>query len=148
MTILVEAITEQDRADWLRMRKLLWPDGAHEHADEIERWYAGYVKEPQAVLIARIDGKTAGFVELSIRPYAEKCVTQNVAYLEGWFVLEIYRRRGAGRALIAAAKNWGREHGCREFASDAQHDNLHSISAHKACGFEDAGLVRCFRQDL
>ena len=50
--------------------------------------------------------------------------------------------------LAKAAENWDRSRGCREFASDADPDNEASVAAHRALGFEDAGLVRCFRKDL
>jgi aminoglycoside 6'-N-acetyltransferase I len=71
-----------------------------------------------------------------------------VAYLEGWFVVPAARGRGVGRALIAAAEEWGRAQGCCEFASDAHPDNEVSAAAHRALGFVEAGLVRCFRKDL
>jgi len=68
-----------------------------------------------------------------------------VAYLEGWFVAPEPRGQGGGRALVAAAEAWGREQGCRELASDTEHENDVSTAAHLALGFEDVGLVRCFR---
>ena len=70
------------------------------------------------------------------------------AYLEGWFVVPKARRSGVGRALIVAAEEWGRSQGCSEFASDAQPDNEVSAAAHRALGFIEVGLVRCFRKDL
>ena len=63
-------------------------------------------------------------------------------------VAKRYRNRGVGRALVEAAEQWAREQGCRELASDAQAGNEDSHRAHLACGFEDAGLVRCFRKVL
>lgn len=57
------------------------------------------------------------------------------------------RRQGIGRALLAAAEEWGRAQGCAEFASDAQPDNDVSSSAHRALGFADVGLVRCFAKE-
>ena len=89
-----------------------------------------------------------GVAELSIRPYAESCVTDRVAYLEGWFVEPSTRRRGVGRALVEAAEGRGRAQGCSEFASDAAPDNAVSIRAHRALGFTDAGLIRCFHKKL
>jgi aminoglycoside 6'-N-acetyltransferase I len=71
-----------------------------------------------------------------------------VAYLEGWFVSPEARGTGVGRALIAAAEEWGRLQGCTEFASAAEADNDVSAAAHRAVGFTEAGLVRCFRKDL
>ncbi len=53
-----------------------------------------------------------------------------------------------GRALLEAAEEWARTEGCFEFASDAQADNMASVAAHLALGFNDAGLLRCFRKDL
>ena len=53
-----------------------------------------------------------------------------------------------GAALLRAAEEWGRAQGCTEFASDADPENAISIDAHLALGFEDAGLVRCFRKSL
>ena len=53
-----------------------------------------------------------------------------------------------GKALISASEAWGRSQGCLEFASDAHPDNDVSTSAHRAVGFADVGMVRCFRMEL
>ncbi|NNF51312.1 MAG: GNAT family N-acetyltransferase [Gammaproteobacteria bacterium] len=148
MTVTTRPITLADKQAWLEMRVLLWPENPHDHRIEVGRWFAGELAEPQAVIIAADGAKPVGFAELSIRAYAEKCDTRNVAYLEGWFVLETERRRGAGRALIEAGKQWGRKLGCSEFASDAFPGNKVSIAAHLATGFEDAGVIRCFKQKI
>ncbi len=100
------------------------------------------------LLAEDVDGRALGIAELSIRPCAEGCNTSRVAYLEGWYVVPEARRRGVGRALVDAAEHWGRAQDCAEFASDTQIDNDVSIAAHRALGFEDAGLVRCFRKEL
>lgn len=147
----VRAVERGDAAAWLEMRLALWPEGPEaEHRDEIVRFFAGtLVAEPSAVLIAEDSGGAAiGFVELSLRPCAEGCATSPVAYLEGWYVRPEARRRGVGRALILAAEGWGRSQACVEFASDTQPDNRISGAAHLALGFEDAGLVRCFRKRI
>lgn len=146
----IRAVTAADAEGWLAMRLALWPEGSEaEHRRDIEQFLAGRAREPAAVLVAEDDGsRLIGFAELSIRAYAEGCRTQGVAYLEGWFVAAEARRQGVGRALVAAAEEWGRAQGCTEFASDADPDNSVSIAAHRAAGFEDAGLVRCFRKDL
>jgi len=133
------------------MRLALWPDGSEaEHRQEIERFLAGKAGgRPAQVLFAENDsGRLVGLVELSVRPYAEGCVTDRVAYLEGWFVESSCRRQGVGRALVAAAEDWGRTQGCTEFASDADPHNDVSIRAHGALGFADAGLVHCFYKSL
>jgi aminoglycoside 6'-N-acetyltransferase I len=134
------------------MRLALWPEGTEEsHAREIEQFFAGALKMPVAVLVAVNDaeaGVIVGFVELNIRAYAEDCVTDRVAYLEGWYVVPHLRRRGIGRALIDASEDWARAQGCTEFGSDALLDNESSAAAHEALGFVETVQIRCFRKDL
>ena len=148
--IAVRSAKPVDAAAWLQLRHALWPGhSAAEHRAEIDRFFAGDAREPLAVLLAEDGtGCPVGFAELSIRAYAEGCSTDGVAYLEGWFVVPNARGQGVGRALIEAAEQWGRAQGCRELASDAEPDNEVSAAAHRALGFDDVGLVRCFRKDL
>jgi aminoglycoside 6'-N-acetyltransferase I len=140
-----------DVSSWLAMRLTLWPDGSEaEHREEIDLFLAGQAGgRPAAVLVAEDQaGQVLGFAELAIRPYAEGCVTDRVAYLEGWFVEPDSRRQGTGRALVSAGEDWGRAQGCSEFASDAAPDNDVSIKARRSLGFTDAGPIRCFHKDL
>lgn len=148
--IAIRSAIPSDAASWLRMRMALWPDGSEaEHAREIEGYFTGKVQAPAEVLLAEdSSGRVIGFAELSIRPCAEGCRSNRVAYLEGWFVAAEERRRGVGRALVKAAEEWARRRGCREFASDTQPENEVSAAAHRALGFTEAGLVLCFRKDL
>ena len=148
--IAIRSASPGDAASWLRLRLALWPDGTEaEHRHEIDRFFAGDAREPKAVLVAEdAAGDVIGVAELSIRPYAEGCHGDRVAYLEGWFVVPEARGHGVGQALIAAAEAWGRSQGCGEFASDAEAGNAVSAAAHRALGFTEVGLVRCFRKDL
>jgi aminoglycoside 6'-N-acetyltransferase I len=150
VTVTVRPATRRDSGAWLRLRQALWPDGSEsEHRAEIDRFFAGQAREPLAVLLAEdAAGGVLGLAELSIRPSAEGCTSDRVAYLEGWFVVPEARRRGVGGALVATAEQWGRDQGCTEFASDTQPDNLVSAAAHRALGFIEVGSVRCFRKGL
>lgn len=133
-----------DQSEWLRMRALLWPDCAAErHASEITTFFgtdSTAWSEPflgvAAFVAARPTGGLCGFLEASIRPYAEDCETWPVGYVEGWFVDADVRRQGIGGHLLAQAEQWAAEHGCKEMASDAQIENQVSLDAHKALGFE------------
>jgi aminoglycoside 6'-N-acetyltransferase I len=147
---IVRPVDPSDTEAWLRMRCALWPDGSEaEHRGEITAFLGGNAREPAAVFLAEDDGgRPLGIVELSIRPCAEGCLTNRIGYLEGWYVVPEARRHGVGRALVEAAQEWARGEGCTELASDTQPDNAASIAAHRSLGFEDVGLVRCFRQDL
>jgi aminoglycoside 6'-N-acetyltransferase I len=131
------------------MRQALWPGSRDRHADDIERYFAGRSAEPAAVLLAfEPDGRAVGFIELSIRAYAEGCTTDRVAYVEGWYVAPDVRRRGVGTALMQAAEAWGREQGCTELGSDTEVENELSAAAHRALGFADTGTIRCFLKPL
>jgi aminoglycoside 6'-N-acetyltransferase I len=147
--IHVRAARKDDAQVWRRMREALWPDDGQSHAREIDEFFAGRLHMPLAVLLALNEGGTVlGFAELSIRPYAEDCVTDRVAYLEGWYVVPEARRQGIGRALVSAAEDWARGQGCTEFGSDALLDNDVSAAAHHALGFEETVQIRCFRKVL
>jgi len=149
-TIRVRPATAADAAAWQAMRNELWPDhGGDYHASEVAAFLAGQLTMPLAVLLAEdAEGRVVGFVELHIRAYAEDCVTDRVAYLEGWYVAPEARRRGVGAALIAASENWARAQGCTEFASDALLDNDVSARAHAALGFQETVQIRCFKKQL
>lgn len=147
--VRVRPVTPADRDTWLRMRLALWPEDPGDHPGEVDRYFAGTLAEPLEVLIAEDEnGVPLGFVEVNIRNYAEGCDTDRVGYLEGWYVAPHARRRGAGRALVAAAEDWARREGCTEFASDALIDNDVSAQAHRALGFEETARLRCFRKQL
>jgi aminoglycoside 6'-N-acetyltransferase I len=144
----VRAVRREDASAWLQLRQALWPDESGSHASEIRDFFAGRRRIPLEVLMAFEDDRPVGFVELSIRPYAEGCDTDRVAFLEGWYVVPERRRLGIGRALVDAAEAWGRAQGCTEFASDTNIDNDASAAAHQALGFEEVEQIRCFRKLL
>ena len=102
-----------------------------------------------AVFIAeRADGTACGFVEVGTRPYADGCDTSPVAYIEAWYVDPDVRRKGYGRAMLAASETWARRAGYREIASDALLDNVVSHQAHLRSGYQEVGRVVQFRKDL
>lgn len=130
----------------------LWPDGSlEEHEAEAAAILAGKPAStlPLVVLVAEVDGTVVGLVEVGLRSHADACDPSHpVGFIEGWFVEPGHRRRGIGRALIAAAEAWARSQGCREMASDAQVDNRESLQAHEALGFEVVDRCVHFRKRL
>lgn len=148
--IEIRSVSRKDSESWLSMRMALWPEESPEwHAEEVEQYFAGKLSMPLEVLIAVDRSQGAlGFAELSIRPYAEGCTSERVAYLEGWYVVPNARRRGVGRGLVKAAERWAVSQGCTEFGSDALLENEVSTIAHRALGFEEVEQIRCFRKDL
>ena len=137
----VEALAE--------LRLALWPDQplAQRRAEAEERVARSDPRIETFVAVAQ--DEVAGFAEVSLRSdYVNGCETSPVAFLEGIFVRAGWRRRGFGRALVAAVEQWGREQGCAELASDALLDNNQSHRFHGGAGFEETVRVVYFRKPL
>jgi len=144
----VRPVTESDLSEWFRLRQKLWdatsPDDHQEEMLDILDH-----PETQLVLVADAgNGMLAGFLEASIRPFVEDCESDNVGYLEGWFVDPDHRRRGIGRALVESAESWARSRGATEMASDAEIGNDPSLSAHTKLGYEETSRLVHLRKEL
>lgn len=144
--------TLEDRAEWLRMLFGLYPGSAEsDHVPSVDAYFSGAdVGEllPSAVFVLeRVPGRLAGFLELSVRDYAEGC-TGATPYVESWYVDEDVRGTGAGRALMRAAEDWARAHGYTEMASDALLENTVSHAVHRALGFDVVERTVHFRKSL
>ncbi len=146
--ITVRQLKESDLSEWLRLRQLLWDETLEqEHRDEM----LDILDHPEFQLVIVADGgegKLIGFLEVSIRPFAEDCDTENVGYLEGWFVEPEFRRTGVGRNLVANAEQWARSRGCTEMASDAEMGNEDSIEAHRQLGYEETSRLVHLRKEI
>lgn len=137
-----------DLDELFRLRKSLW-DGvtADEHQNEILDILAK-PETQQIFVVDRGNGGLAGFLEASIRPMVEDCESENVGYLEGWYVDEEVRRRGLGRQLVRKAEEWARRMGCVEMASDVELGNDTSLLAHKSLGYDETSRLIHLKKDL
>lgn len=143
----VRLLRPGDDDEWLRLRLALWSDhtlqGLRSEMDEIK------VDERQVVFVVqRGNGELGGFLEASLRQMADGCDTSPVGYIEGWYVDPDLRREGYGQRLVQAAETWARDHGCQEVASDCLVDNVISLQAHTALGYEEVERLIHFRKDL
>jgi aminoglycoside 6'-N-acetyltransferase I len=139
----------KDRRAWAEMRAALWPDAdPSELAHETVKHFAG-VKAADEIFVAEdVSGRLLGFLELSLRVYAEGCTSSPVPYVEGWYVIAESRHTGVGRRLVEAAENWSRLRGFTEMGSDAGLKNDMSRAAHEALGFEEVERIVCYRKPL
>ena len=148
----VRPVRSDDAEEWRRLRGLLWP--GEDHGPDIAAFFAGdaMVSCPggiaQVFVVERGSGGLGGFVEVGLRPFAEGCETRPVGYVEGWFVDEDLRRRGAGAELVRAAEEWARAQGCVELASDCAIENEISFRAHRALGFAEVDRVILLRKKI
>jgi aminoglycoside 6'-N-acetyltransferase I len=145
----VREVQPADAPEWARMRFALWPEGSlEEHTAETEQMPGDDHPELAAVFVApRAEGGLCGFLEMSIRSYAEGC-DGPTPYVEGWYTDPDVRGQGVGAALMAAAERWAAARGYREMASDALLDNVDSHRAHGALGFEEVERSVHFRKDI
>jgi aminoglycoside 6'-N-acetyltransferase I len=139
----------RDRRAWADMRAALWPEeDAAELAHETVKHFAGVKAAEEVWVSEEVTGRLLGFLELSLRAYAEGCTSSPVPYIEGWYVTAEARHLGVGRALVEAAENWAKLRGYTEIASDAVLQNDMSHAAHQALGFEEAVRIVCYRKSL
>ena len=143
----IRLLEERDLAEWLRLRTLLW-DGTSQddHREEMVDIFEH--SDSQLVAVADSGEGLIGFLEASIRSFAEDCETDNVGYLEGWYVDEKYRQTGVGRALVKFAEQWALAHGCHEMASDAEVGNDASLAAHLSLGYTETSRLIHLRKEL
>jgi aminoglycoside 6'-N-acetyltransferase I len=147
MTMHIRLATLQDRAEWLRMRLLLWPEaGEVDLRSEMEAMLADPMTP--VFILERAGGGLGGFLEAGTRKYAEGCATGPVGYIEGWFVDKDLRGHGYGHALVREAEDWARSQGFREMASDTWLDNEGSIGAHLAMGYQEVERLIHFAKTL
>jgi len=69
----VRPIRESDRAEWLELRRALWPT---ESREELERELGGLLesRERWGLFIAESEGRAVGFIECSLRDGAPGCL--------------------------------------------------------------------------
>ncbi len=143
----IRPLTGDDAETWGRMRSALWPTSVDlDH--EIREFLVGNDPHLAVVFVADLGSGPIGFVEISLRSYAEGCTATPVPYIEGWWVDPPHRGRGIGRELVAVVERWAQDQGFREIASDARVGDEHSHRAHRALGFREIERVVCYRKEL
>jgi aminoglycoside 6'-N-acetyltransferase I len=143
----IRKLGNDERGEWLHLRESLWPDFSRE---ELSREQEDILADSgkNCVFVAAIPGGLVGFVEVSIREWAEGCGTRPVGYIEAWYVKPEHRRSGIGRELIDAAERWALARGCTEMGSDAELQNVVSRDAHRELGYSEVIRVVLFSKKL
>ena len=145
----MEEVGRSELQHWLDLRCLLWPDDSTSHLSDITRYFNGQNPHIERVWGVRLEGSPVmGFLELSLRSYAEGTGDSPVPYVEGWFVRADAREKGAGKALIEKAMDWASSRGFAHLASDTDLSNEESIRAHHAVGFTEVGRQVAFLRPL
>lgn len=143
----LERVTDGTQTAWVALRLELWP---HESRADLERQAGELLRREAAAFLVRDDaGAVIAMAEATLRrDYVNGCSTSPVAFLEGIYVRSAWRRQGVARQLCGAVEAWGRDLGCREFASDALVDSDVSHRMHEALGFQERERVVCYCKPL
>lgn len=89
-------------------------------------------------LVALVEERCVGFVEVSLRDDVDGFPEQIVSYVEGIFVEMRFRRGGVGKILLSAAEAWTRAAGATELVAEMLIDNPSGIAFHRGAGFTNA----------
>jgi len=147
MSYTIRRATSEDKPEWLRMRKGLWPEAPLDYLSlDLDK----LLTNPNAGIFVASDsqGQMIGFIEVGLRDYGEACETSPVGYIEAWYVDPHVRGQKLGRDLVHTAEQWAREKGCTEMASDTWLENEASIAAHLKLGYYEVDRLVHFVKKL
>ena len=147
--IKIHPVTPDDHDEWLRLRFALWPEPQHTLA-ELETELSEIQADPmQPVFVAeKPSGGLCGMIEVCIHKEAEGCVSNQIGYIEGWYVEPEFRKQGIGGRLVRAAEGWARSQGCTEMASDTTLAYPLSPKAHEKLGYKEVQRTIHFAKKL
>ena len=118
--------------------------------EELEKDFGAIIESGKgAIFLLKHQQKSIGFAQCSLRyDYVEGTNSSPVAYLEGIYIQEEYRKLGLARGLLEQCENWAKQQGCTQFASDCELDNETSYAFHLKVGFLEANRVICFTKEI
>jgi aminoglycoside 6'-N-acetyltransferase I len=131
-------ITQNYFNEWLELALMLWPDYS---TVEMQVILTNILNSPHedGFMVRDENGGAVAFMNLSLRSdYVPGATHSPVAYVEGIYVRDKYRKIGVGKALIQSAQQWAIDRGCIELASDALIENTASHDFHAKIGFREA----------
>ena len=144
---MIRKAEEKDLQSAAALAALLWPE--HEPEELLPEFRSLLESGEGALFLASEGGIDLGFAQVQLRhDYVEGTDSTPVGYLEGVYVREEARGRGAARELLRACEAWAAEQGCREFASDCELHNAASLAFHLKTGFTEANRIVCFVKSL
>jgi aminoglycoside 6'-N-acetyltransferase I len=149
MALRIRETQDTNDSEWISLRGEFIPELNPQGHVNFLRAFARDSRAFCAFVASDEQSQLAGFAEVSVRSdYVNGCRYRPALYLEGIYVRPDCRGQGIARALCAAAEQWGRGQGCREFASDVYIDDDNSLAAHAGLGFEETERVVYFRKPL
>ena len=140
-SVTIDQAKAEDLDQVLRLLAQLF----HDHdLRELERSCQKSLMNPQeAFFLVREGPKVIGLAHMGIRhDYVEGALEDGAcAYLEAIYIQEDRRFQGLGRRLVDACRQWAKDQGCQQLASDTPLDNQASLDFHLKLGFSEAGRL-------
>ena len=147
MQVKIRRATHDDARFAARLMAQLARFGHGQVDPGVEDRFRAMLESPQyAIFVAEDEaGHVVGLLSASQRWtlwHSGPC-----ALIEELVVDESARRQGIGRALIQAALDWARAHGCSEVEISTEQDNLNAQAFYRRLGFESAALLLEYEMD-
>ena len=143
----IEALSKDNIKPLTELILELWTDCRFD--EEYENCKCILSSENEICYLVKKQESYIAFIHLTIRTdYVEGATELPVVYVEALFVKPAYRKLGIGKKLVHAGKEWGRQKGCKQFASDTEFHNQASIDFHKQTGFTEVNRIVCFIKDI
>jgi aminoglycoside 6'-N-acetyltransferase I len=140
-SMLYTDVSIEDCAEWVTLALALWP---YETAQDMQDLFLKRIpsNKDKTILCRDDNSEVIAFIDLSIREeYVEGSSSSPVGYVEGIYVKPEYRKQGIARELLRLGEEWSRAHGCTEYASDTEIENVESQAFHLRAGFEEAHTI-------
>ena len=93
------------------------------------------------LLLARVDGESAGYLQAVIIPKADARV--GYLFVDEIYVLPAYRRRGVGRALVPCVQTLAGELGLAGVRLLVRPGNAAARELYRSCGFAEHKTLFC-----
>ena len=141
---MIVALTEEHENAWAELCVELWPELTVDSVLKLS--HEGLFKNE---FLYYEGDDLAAFLSLSVRSdYVEGTNSRLVGYIEGLYVKPEFRRKGIAEKLVDYAKNWSKEFGCNELASDCTVDEEGSQIFHEHMGFTETIRKVCYIMHL
>ena len=147
LLMLIKELTPENVEHLARLFVELWPECTYE--TELKYCKKILRRDDQTAFLGKEGEEFIGFAYLSLRKdFVEGATSYPIAYLEGIYVKESYRKTGIASKLIQQSEQWAKENGSSQLASDVEIENEQSIRFHKKSGFIEENRIVCFIKDI
>lgn len=143
----IEELKNESVDETVRMMLELWPDAIWE--DEVNFCQDVLRGNKYHFYLLKDEKRYIGFILLSLRhEYVEGAESSPVAYVEGIYIRDGYKRKGLGYLLIQKAEEWAKIKGCNQLGSDVEIGNDRSIAFHEKMGFNEENRIVCYMKKV